>query len=136
MPITSGKTIGAHAIADGSANYAGGTTDIIFDIVGAGGTFTSKELEVPGLNRLTWVIIQRAGTDSISIQPQVAFRRGAANAFVWENILPVSLTNPSGASLVISLNTLVCQAMRLVATYTGPQGNPACSARFYLSGSA
>lgn len=135
MPLTSGKTIGAHAFADGSANHQGGTTDLTVTILGPG-TFTSRELEVPGLNRLTWVVIQRAGTDSIIIQPQVAFRRGAGSAFVWENILPVSLTNPSSVPLVIPLNTLVCQAMRLVATATGPQGNPACSARFYLSGSA
>lgn len=131
MPIVSGKTISAQAVANGSANLAGAT-----GVINVGGSFTSFVLDVPSLNRLTWVVIQAAGVDSIQVQPQVAFRRGVGGALVWENILPAALASPSGTPLVLSVNTVAVQAMQLVLSHTGQQGAPAVAARFYLSGSA
>jgi hypothetical protein len=133
MPIVSGKAVSAQAVSNGSSNSAQATPS-----VAVGGSFTSEGLDVPSLSRLTWVIIQTAGVDSISVQPQVAFRRGAGNALVWENIQPVSLTVPGGGGipLVLSQNTVAVQAMRVVLTHTGQQGAASVSAKVYLSGSA
>lgn len=131
MPIVSGKTVSAQAVANGSVNLAGASGDI--DVAGS---HTSFGLDVPSLSRLTWVIIQSAGVDSVSAQPQVAFRRGAGGALIWENILPATLASPAGTPLVLSVNTVAVQAMRLVLSHTGQQGAPVVSARYYLSGSA
>jgi len=131
MPIVSGKTVSRNVIADGSANFAGSSGDIA-----QGGAVIGFQLEVPSLNRLTWLVVQTAGVDSISVQAQVAFRLGAGGAFVWENILPAALTNPAGAPLLLQVNTVAVQAMRLVLTHTGAQGANPVAARYYLSGSA
>jgi hypothetical protein len=132
MPIVSGKTISAQTVANGSANFAGNTGAV----AQAGPAFASFQLDVPSLNRLTWVVIQAAGVDSALVQPQVAFRRGAAGALLWENILPAALASPTGVPLVLTLNTVAVQAMRLVLSHSGQQGAAAISARYYLSGSA
>jgi hypothetical protein len=131
MPIVSGKTVSRNVIADGSANFAGASGDIA-----QGGSLNSFQLDVPSLNRLTWVVVQTAGVDSILVQPQVAFRLGAGGVFVWENILPAALSSPAGVPLVLQVNTVAVQAMRMVLTHTGAQGAAAVSARYYLSGSA
>lgn len=131
MPIVSGKTVSKNVIADGSANFVGATGTIE-----QGGGFTTFQLDVPSLNRLTWVVIQSGGVDSLLVQPQAAFRLGAAGALVWENILPAALANTTGIPLVLTLNTLAVQAIRLVLTHTGQQGAAAASARYFLSGSA
>lgn len=131
MPIVSGKTVSRNVIADGSANFAGASGDL-----DAGNTLQSFTLEVPSLNRLTWVVLQTAGVDSLQVQPQVAFRLGLNGAFVWVDILPAALAAPSGIPLVLSLNTVAVQAMRLILTHTGQQGAPVANARYFLSGSA
>lgn len=131
MPIVSGKTVSAQAVANGSSNSAQATPALA-----SGATFTSEALDVPSLSRLTWVVIQSSGVDSISVQPQVAFRRGAGNALVFENILPAALAAPGGTPLVLSQNTVAVQAMRVLLTHSGQQGAPTVSARLYLSGSA
>lgn len=131
MPIVSGKTVSRNVIADGSANFAGDSGDIA-----QGGGVTGFQLEVPSLNRLTWLVVQTTGVDSISVQAQVAFRLGAGGAFVWENILPAALTNPAGTPLLLQVNTVAVQAMRLVLTHLGPQGAGNVAAGYYLSGSA
>lgn len=131
MPIVSGKTVSAQAVANGSVNLAGAT-----GAIAVGGSATSFILEVPSLSRLTWVVIQAAGVDSVRVQPQVAFRRGVGGALVWENILPAALASPTGVPLVLSVNTVAVQAMQLVLSHTGQQGAPSIAARYYLSGSA
>lgn len=131
MPIVSGKTVSAQAVANGSSNSAQATSTL-----DAGATFTSEGLDVPSLSRLTWVVIQTSGVDSIRVQPQVAFRRGAGNALVWENILQAALAAPGGTPLVLSQNTVAVQAMRVLLTHSGQQGAPTVTARLYLSGSA
>lgn len=131
MPIVSGKTVAAQAVANGSVNFAGATGTIA-----VGGSESSFQLDVPSLSRLTWVVIQAAGVDSISVQPQVAFRRGVGGALIWEDILPATLASPSGIPLVLSVNTVAVQAMRVRLLHTGQQGAPVVSARYYLSGSA
>lgn len=131
MPIVSGKTVSAQAVANGSVNHAGATGNIA-----VGGSSTSSGLDVPSLSRLTWVIIQSGGVDSIIAQPQVAFRRGVANVLLWEDILPATLVSPTGTPTVLSVNTVAVQAMRLVLSHSGKQGALAVSARYYLSGSA
>jgi hypothetical protein len=131
MPIVSGKTVSKNVIADGSANFVGATGTIA-----QGGGFTTFQLDVPSLNRLTWVVIQSGGVDALQVQPQAAFRLGAAGGLVWENILPAALANTTGIPLVLTLNTLAVQAIRLVLTHTGQQGAADASARYFLSGSA
>jgi len=131
MPIVSGKTVSAQAVANGSVNLAGAT-----GALDVGGSLSSFGLDVPSLSRLTWVIIQTAGVDSVSAQPQVAFRRGAGGALIWVDILPAALASPTGVPLVLSVNTVAVQAMRLVLSHTGQQGAPVVSASFFLSGSA
>ena len=131
MPIVSGKTVAAQAVANGSVNFAGGT-----DPIAVGGSAQSFQLDVPSLSRLTWVVIQTAGVDSIQVQPQVSFRRGVGGALIWVDILPAALSSPSGVPLVLSLNTVAVQAMRLVLSHTGAQGAPVVSSQYFLSGSA
>jgi hypothetical protein len=52
------------------------------------------------------------------------------------NALPAVLTPAAGQPLVITLNTLVVQAMRMTVVHTGIVGDPDITAEIRLSASA
>lgn len=131
MPIVSGKTTASETVANGSANRT-----IATGAIAQGASLTTGELDVPSLNRLTWVITQTTGVDSASVRPQVSFRRGIAGALIWTDVAPTAMASPAGVPLVIHINTVVCQAMRAIITHVGAPGAPTISASVVLSGSA
>lgn len=134
MPLTSGKGAGAVAAANASLNHVGTTGDLTAGAVALIGDL----LQMPALNHLTYVVVQTAGVDSILVQPEVAFRRAQVlgpAGLVWVSIGPQMLTPIGGAPLVIHVNTVAVQAMRMTFTHNGADGAPVVSATYFLSAS-
>jgi hypothetical protein len=133
MPVTSGKGAGTSATANASLNLVAATGDIL-----PNASANSGILQVPGLNHLTYVARQTSGVVSLSVQPQVAFRRGGVlgpAGLLWVNIAPAALLPLGGAPWVFHVNTVAAQAMRLVFSHIGQQGDGTCAASYTLSAS-
>lgn len=133
MPVTSGKGAGAIAVANASLNNVGATGTML-----PAATVNGNILQVPSLNRLTYVVRQTSGVVSLLVQPQVAFRRGGVlgpAGLLWVNIAPATLLPLGGMPIVIHVNTVAAQAMRLVFTHIGGQGDGVAAATYTLSAS-
>lgn len=130
MPVVTGQNTGYITAAAAGANFVQSTGNLT-----AGGTFTSNSLETPGLSSLTWLLNNTAGVDAALVQPQVAFRRGVANALEWVNVAPAFLVG-AGTTVSFTFNTLVAQAMRATITHTGGGGQPDITVALVLSASA
>jgi len=132
MPVISGKGAGTSATANASLNNVGATGTML-----PAATVNSNILQVPGLNHLTYVLRQTSGVISLSAQPQVAFRRGGAlgpAGLLWVNIAPATLLPLGGMPLVIPVNTIAAQAMRVVFTHPGADGSVAAVYTLSASG--
>ena len=130
MPVVTGQNTGYINAAAAGANFVQSTGSLA-----AGATFTTNSLETPGLSSLTWLLNHTAGVDAALVQPQVAFRRGAANALEWVNIAPAFLVG-AGTTATFAFNTVVCQAMRATIVHTGGGGQPVITVACVLSASA
>lgn len=133
MPVISGKGAGSYASANAALNNVGATGTIL-----PATSVYSNILQVPSLNRLTYVVQQTSGVMSLLVQPQVAFRRGGAlgpAGLLWVSIAPPSLVPVGGAPWVLHINTVSAQAMRLVFTHLGAQGDGTAAASYTLSAS-
>lgn len=100
-------------------------------------TVNSGLLQVPGLNHLTYVLRQTSGVISLSAQPQVAFRRGGVlgpAGLLWVNIAPATLLPVGGMPIVIPINTVAAQAMRVIFTHVGADGSAAAVYTLSASG--
>jgi hypothetical protein len=135
MPSVSGKVAGAQATANACLNLSNSTGPM----AGATTVF-SQILEVPGLTNLTYLIFQGAGVDSMQAQVQVAFRRTTQGpgGLVFVSILPAVLIPPSGGTIpvILHVNTVAVQAMRIVFTHTGGALAPIADATYFLSASS
>jgi hypothetical protein len=131
MPLTNVAS-GQQTVGNAAANLV-----IITDPLVVDASATSLVLDVYNLSRLTWHIEVGAGGLGVAqVQPEVAFRRGAAGNLIFVNAAPAFLTPPAGAPAILHINTLVVQAMRCTVTHVGAPGDPAISVEIRLTGSA
>ena len=80
MPLTNVAT-GQQTVGNAAAN-----TVVITDPLPVGVSTTTIALEVYNLSRLTWhVEVTTGGVGVALVQPEVAFRRGAAGNLIWVN---------------------------------------------------
>jgi hypothetical protein len=134
MPIITGKGAGSQEVAVASVNRVFAT-----GVVEDAATVNTDPLMTPGMTRLTWYVQQTAGTAPFLVTPQVALRHSGANqTFVWLAVAAPTLTAPGGTPFVFTLNTVACEAMRLVLVSQAPAGVPAdpLQATGFLSASA
>lgn len=126
-------------VASGQLTYANAGANLVVatPTLAPGATYTTQPfLEMPNLDRLTWHVEITLGTGILLVQPEVAFRRGVAQNLIFVNALPAVLTPAAGQPLVLTLNTLVVQAMRMTVVHTGVPGDPDITAEIRLSASA
>ena len=131
MPLTNVAS-GQQTVGNAAANLV-----VITDPLAVGAFVTGIALDVYNLSRLTWHLeVQTGGVGNMLVQPEVAFRRGAAGNLIFVNAAPAFLTPPAGAPAILHINTLAVQAMRCTVTHVGAPGDPAISVEIRLSGSA
>jgi len=129
MPLTNVAT-GQQTVGNAAAN-----TVVITDPLPVGVSTTTIALEVYNLSRLTWhVEVTTGGVGVALVQPEVAFRRGAAGNLIWVNAAPAFLTPPAGTPAILHINTLVVQAMRCTVTHIGAAGTITVEIRLTGSG--
>lgn len=129
MPLTNVAT-GQQTVGNAAAN-----TVVITDPLAVGASSTTLALEVYNLSRLTWhVEVTTGGLGVALVQPEVAFRRGAAGNLIWVNAAPAFLTPPAGTPAILHINTLVVQAMRCTVTHIGAAGTITVEIRLTGSG--
>jgi hypothetical protein len=129
MPLTNVAT-GQQTVGNAAAN-----TVVITDPLPVGVSTTTIALEVYNLSRLTWhVEVTPGGVGVALVQPEVAFRRGAAGNLIWVNAAPAFLTPPAGTPAILHINTLVVQAMRCTVTHIGAAGTITVEIRLTGSG--
>jgi hypothetical protein len=117
MPLTNVAT-GQQTVGNAAAN-----TVVITDPLGPNASATTIALSVYNLARLTWhVEVTTGGAGVALVQPEVAFRRGAAGNLIWVNAAPAFLTPPAGTPAILHINTLVVEQMRCVVTHIGAPG--------------
>jgi hypothetical protein len=68
------------------------------------------------------------------VQPEVAFRRGAAGNLIFVDAAPAFLTPPAGTPAILHINTLAVQAMRCTVTHIGAAGTITVEIRLTGSG--
>jgi hypothetical protein len=129
MPLTNVAT-GQQTVGNAAAN-----TVVITDPLAVGASSTTLALEVYNLSRLTWhVEVTTGGLGVALVQPEVAFRRGAAGNLIFVNAAPAFLTPPAGTPAILHINTLVVQAMRCTVTHIGAAGTITVEIRLTGSG--
>jgi hypothetical protein len=127
MPLTNVAS-GQQTVGNAAANLV-----VITDALAVGASVTSIELDVYNLSRLTWHVDVSAGAGVAQVEPQVAFRRGAAGNLIWVNAAPAFLTPPAGTPAILHINTLVVQAMRCIVTHIGVVGTITVEVRLSAS---
>jgi len=129
MPLTNVAS-GQQTVGNAAANLV-----VITDPLAVGDSVFSLGLDVYNLSRLTWHIeVGGGGLGVAPVQPEVAFRRGAAGNLIFVNAAPAFLTPPAGTPAILHINTLVAQVMRCRVTHIGAAGTITVEIR--LTGSA
>ena len=116
MPVTSGKAVGSQNVAKAGVNAEQKLATLV-----AGNAITADQLITAGMPKLTW-LITCANANSLTVQPEVAFRRAGAGVDTYEFLpaAPAGLVS-SVAPYTLEVN-MPSQAMRV--TVTAPGGLP------------
>ena len=118
MPIRSGKYAGSQNVAKAAFNLVSKSPTIA-----AGTTYSTEQLDCPGLPILTWIVSQTAGPGALTVTRQVALRRlnpiGVQPAALeWMNVSPPTLIAVGGTPTVFQFN-IAAEAMRMQITAPG-----------------
>jgi hypothetical protein len=144
MPVTSGKTAGAIASAVAGVNLridTGALVDGNANPANFRGFLSEAILTVPQMSRLTWHIIRLAGSTPVEVATQIAYRRttptGGKYDLEFVPALP-PIGFPASGTALITLNTVVAEAMTidLLIPGTVPVPDPANRFLIFLSASA
>ena len=129
MPLTNVAS-GQQTVGNAAANLV-----VITDALAVGASVASIALDVYNLSRLTWhVDVSPGGAGVAQVQPEVAFRRGAAGNLIFVDAAPAFLTPPAGTPAILHINTLAVQAMRCTVTHIGAAGTITVEIRLTGSG--
>jgi len=113
MPVTSGKSVGSQNVAKAGVNL-----EVKRASIAVNAAFDSDFLVTAGMPKLTWLVTCTQG-HSVTVEPQIAFRRGAAVApgvpfYEFLDAAPAALVS-SAAPYTLELNA-PAQAIRLTVT--------------------
>ena len=117
MPITQLGAVGGPVTANAGVNLYTATGSIA-----AAGTFTTDELDVPGLSRIGCCVVQTAGVQGLQATLEVGVRWSNQGTIALQAVTSATMLDPSGSPTVFEF-IMPVETIRVTLTNGG--GNAA-----------